>query len=860
MNALKTHPLFFMLASLLAVTLSCAFPCCSWASNAVEKEAVLITAEITTDSAAGSTDESKTDTSDDVSLKADVGNESMTDLSKDSKDEGASNQSIHEGSASVTTPIKENNSDVAIENSSTASSNNAVIEDIKEKAPLEDGIYVIESANNLQQVLDVTAASSADGSNVQSYVSNTTAAQQWRFTYSSEQGYYSIVNVGSGKALDVAGASMSDGANVQIYTPNDTNAQYWKLVKTATGYKVVSALKGDFVLDIAGGNTASGANVQMYTSNDTLAQRFWFLASAPVVQAIKTIDDGCYTITLANGESYALDIDSASQDNGANVQLYASNGTAVQKFYFTIDDQGFYTIANVSSGKVLDVAGANIVPSTNVQQYVANGTAAQKWSVVLNSDGTYSFVCKANALALDVAGNRAANGTNVWAYTANATAAQKFNLLKAALINEGISSIRTRLDYGYAVDIPACSSAEGVQAQVYEYNASFAQKYSISLLENGNYVFQIVGTGKNLAADATAKVVQLSKDNDSAFQQWSASWMMTGIVLTNVATGKVLDVTGAAVVNGTKMQVYSSNETLAQRFAFVASNLIDDGMYVVSSAVGGKVLDVSGASKSSGANIQVWSENGSNAQKFVINYIGDGYYKIVNARSGNAVDVAGGATVNGANVQQYEYNGTAAQLWKAVISDSGGVVFIGKGSGKALDIQGAGNYDGANVQLYQANQTNTQRWFVNQTQYASEDDVLDRAKATASGYGSDTNFLICVDLSSHRVVVFNGSYGNWGVSQNWICSNGAPSTPTVVGEFTIGSRGYSFGSGYTCYYWTQFYGDYLFHSVLYYEGTDVVMDGTLGEAVSHGCVRLDINDAYWINAYVPSGTKVVTYY
>jgi len=53
------------------------------------------------------------------------------------------------------------------------------------------------------------------------------------------------------------------------------------------------------------------------------------------------------------------------------------------------------------------------------------------------------------------------------------------------------------------------------------------------------------------------------------------------------------------------------------------------------------------------------------------------------------------------------------------------------------------------------------------------------------------------------------------------------------------SRGPSFGHGYTAYWWTQFSGDYLFHSILYYEGTYTVKDGTLGGHVSHaGSKRL----------------------
>lgn len=56
-------------------------------------------------------------------------------------------------------------------------------------------------------------------------------------------------------------------------------------------------------------------------------------------------------------------------------------------------------------------------------------------------------------------------------------------------------------------------------------------------------------------------------------------------------------------------------------------------------------------------------------------------------------------------------------------------------------------------------------------------------------------------------------------------------------------------------------GNYLFHSVLYNRGSMThIQDGTLGKQVSHGCVRLDINNAKWLYDNIPNGTKVVIYY
>ncbi len=129
----------------------------------------------------------------------------------------------------------------------------------------------------------------------------------------------------------------------------------------------------------------------------------------------------------------------------------------------------------------------------------------------------------------------------------------------------------------------------------------------------------------------------------------------------------------------------------------------------------------------------------------------------------------------------------------------------------------------------------------------------------ANRYSSNTNWLIMVDRQTCRLGVFRGQRGSWSYAQYWTCSTGAPSTPTPTGEYAVTGKGYSFGHGYTCYYYTQFYGDYLFHSIPYYQGTFNPMDSRMGMHISQGCVRLPIDRAKWIWDNVPLATKVVIY-
>lgn len=126
-----------------------------------------------------------------------------------------------------------------------------------------------------------------------------------------------------------------------------------------------------------------------------------------------------------------------------------------------------------------------------------------------------------------------------------------------------------------------------------------------------------------------------------------------------------------------------------------------------------------------------------------------------------------------------------------------------------------------------------------------------------SNLTSTTNYLIWVDTKNFKTNIFKGSKGNWTLVHSYLCSIGKPSTPTPKGNFKIGIRGLYFGKerGYICRYYTQFKGNYLFHSIIYnLDGS--VRDGRLGKAISDGCVRLALENAKWIWDNIPQGSTV----
>ena len=423
-------------------------------------------------------------------------------------------------------------------------------------------------------------------------------------------------------------------------------------------------------------------------------------------------------------------------------------------------------------------------------------------------------------------------------------------------VSEGAYEVTPASDASFALDDPGYSTSSGAQMQVCACSGNQAQKYYVRSEGSGTYSVQVVASGLFLA-DRSGKVVQVADSASDATQRWKMSWD-GGVLLSNASTGMVLSLASSAPSNGAKAVTQAKSPSASQRWVLGTTQLIADGTYIVTNAAKGMGLDVDGMSYSNGANVMVHESNDGGNQAFTITNKGKDAYTITCAMTGKVVDVANGSTTNNTNVRQWQANGSNAQLWTAQIDRSGKISFKNKSSSRYLSAAGDGSSN-SNVISSSTTAEINRKWMLRSSSY-KPDTVLQRAMSIANGLSSSTGYLVTVDLSNHRTVVFEGSRNNWTPIKNWICSTGAPSTPTVVGDYTVGIRGYSFGHGYTCYYYTQFYGDYLFHSVLYDEGTSVIQDGRLGYSISQGCVRLKIENARWIYDTIPYGTHVKTYY
>ncbi|MEU5277050.1 family 16 glycosylhydrolase [Streptomyces asoensis] len=111
--------------------------------------------------------------------------------------------------------------------------------------------------------VDVAGANPANGTAVQLYDCNGTAAQQW--TVGADGTIRAL-----GKCLDVASGGTADGTPVQLYDCNGTAAQQWA-VPAARDIVNPQANK---CLDAAGGGSANGTRLQIWTCTGATQQKW----------------------------------------------------------------------------------------------------------------------------------------------------------------------------------------------------------------------------------------------------------------------------------------------------------------------------------------------------------------------------------------------------------------------------------------------------------------------------------------------------------------------------------------------------------------------------------------------------------
>ena len=433
------------------------------------------------------------------------------------------------------------------------------------------GAFVVSSAVDGSQVLDVPGASKDEGTAVQLFARNDSDAQTFEFE-KTDDGFYIIKNTRSGLYLTLY-TTWAELRNTTAVTQQGYYgglSQKWCIKSAGNGqYVISSAMDCSMVLDVSGGVAQNGSAVQAYTDNGTAAQRWSFEPAKTVRERVDelaaanagTVAPGTYAVRSALSSSCVLDAAGAGTADGTAAQTWSANGTDAQAWLVEDAGAGYVTVRNAASGLALDVPGGSACSGAQLQLWTPNGSWAQRWVAVRDGAGVRLVSALNDKLSVDLPGASTADGSRLQLYSDNGTAAQRWSFVTPGcmqVVPNGVYVIKSAMNQNYVLDIAGASDANGANAQLYEANGTGAQAFALTW-SNGYYAISNVSSGKYLDLENGS-----NQNGANVYQQGtsvrdSARWSLVGnpdgsFAFVNFASGTCMTVASPSAENFSNVQ------------------------------------------------------------------------------------------------------------------------------------------------------------------------------------------------------------------------------------------------------------------------------------------------------------------
>ncbi len=291
------------------------------------------------------------------------------------------------------------------------------------------------------------------------------------------------------------------------------------------------------------------------------------------LEALSLVEFTVYDATPLNlGDSFnAYIVNNApwkmlTVENNNNVGLYTENRKAEQMWQFTRRADGSYEILNSKTGLALDSGDAN---NTNLFTFADCDNEWQSW-YIYGSPDNYFFKSKYSGKVIDVVGGATDDGTNVQMYEFNDTAAQKFSIY---YFDHGSNlGVIQNLGDKFTARIVNNLSQKSIQPKedtsvVLQSEANnIGQLWEFTRNSDGSYKIMNCKSGLVLDSGGENNTVYMHNDYGNIYQNWYIFGTDGNYCFKSQATNYVIEAWGGATDDGTIIQLYDSNGTEAQKF------------------------------------------------------------------------------------------------------------------------------------------------------------------------------------------------------------------------------------------------------------------------------------------------------
>ena len=725
--------------------------------------------------------------------------------------------------------------------------------------------------------------------------------QAWQLTADGES--YKLIHVMSGLALGLDEDSYDNQTALTIEKPKDKKTQKWSFApidtvgkdtagedaKLASGYyRLTNAADTSLVASVSGSRTKVGT--QLALLEKTAKERATFY--------IKSLGKGRYAIrSFFNMKYVGVNYDTA--ENNYKLETKADYSAASSKWYIrkSVSDSGKLSIVNAGNQALVLTCDGDAKSGAVLKISLSTGEKAQRWSSTkminqkpLTDGQRYVLGSQLNTgLVISTENTLAGSGGAVL----RSSEKQPWEVYIFEYV--GPSNIyRIRNQWSGRV-LAGASKSDGekvslvneseAENQLWHVRAMGTAKYNIANVKTGNLLTVKGGS----AASGTAVTVSEEKGNSS--QLWvmhTASSLekvptQINVVISPKGTNNVVEVRDGSLVDRTPIQFNYPSGAAKQVFQILPSG----NYYKIRNVATGRYLTSSSGKITSRTSIsgkaQLWKVFPSGIRYYFKN-VGNGKYLSTN----DPVFSPGTQLIISATKMVSRLTYTTVTGWQYV---TGGMKYF-KEDG-SVEKNSFLNYNGNLV--YVGNDGLVQTgWFKYGSYYYYFNGTAGQVKSDARPYigklypsrrggfykdeksGPACSYRITVDRQHPcQVTVYTQYPGQTAFNVpvvSYLCSTGADGTPTAGGErVTIHSGRWQELMGPS---WGQFgmaillrdennqwyvNGDF-FHSLACPEPNDHNLDvgsyNVLGVRASHGCVRLNVRNAYWQYNFIPDNTGV----
>ncbi|MCR5836513.1 MAG: family 43 glycosylhydrolase [Lachnospiraceae bacterium] len=594
----------------------------------------------------------------------------------------------------------------------------------------ENAIYRIVNKSS-GKVLDVKGGSSDNNTTLQTYSSNNSAAQQFKFIKSVSHGYYCIIPQNAlSKALDDPNHSRDSGVIHQIYAQNGKDAQDYTVQDAGNGYVRIVARCSGYAL------TDEGDVKQRPIGNDD--RQLW------KIEVVRTTNcfvnpirsDGADPWVVKAGDSYYY-----CQSSGG-VALYKMDdltqfGIAQYNNIFANDVQASDAfLSSYWAPECIWLRGhwySYFAPETNRNGNDSHRTYVLEGGTNPNNplDGAYTLKGRladwsADKWSIDTTAFEY-NGKLycVWSgWEGDVNVVQKLYI--AEMSNPWTMSSRrvciSTPTYGWETNSnpqvnegPEVLIRNGKVHIIYSASGSWMDSYCLARITctNGNLLDpNSWSKGSEPVFQQTSDVHGVGHASFTKSPDGTEDWIVYHAAKRSGA-GWDRDVHiqyftwhddypffGEPVSNGVELGRPSQDS---------ASPVVSNHYYVVKNLATGRCLDIPNGEDKNSLKLQTWTINKSNAQQFKFNKKSDGWYTMIpKCAQGRGLDNPSGSRDKGLQYQTWELNNNKAQNFRLEKVADGTYRIINQASLFALTDKGEG--EGYKVTQEAITNNNNQRW------------------------------------------------------------------------------------------------------------------------------------------------------